>query len=420
MGCNSADPKYDFSGSEGRIDVLVFRWPCFAILNAVFAMKILLLGTYENDGRDGSMQKFAALMAKGLTQAGHEVRFFRPPTFFGQIHASPGGFGKWIGYVDKFAVFPMVLKSAIQWADLVHVCDHSTSYYVAYLESVPHVVTCHDLLAIRSALGEIPQHHTRWAGRRLQRMVLNGLRNAEHIVCVSDATQRDLLRTEGISRRRVSRIYNSLNYPYSRMEQREARSLIATLSIDPGETFFLHVGGNQWYKNRFGVLRIFAALRKLGYEVGNLKLVMVGDLWTAEMREFVLAEGMSDVAFELAWASDEQLRALYSSATALLFPSLREGFGWPIIEAQACDCPVITSNRSPMDEVAGEAAVYVDPEDPDGAASIIKPFLTDGFDHLKRPSLENSARFNVGTMIGSYVTLFEDLCHGREVTSLIS
>jgi glycosyltransferase involved in cell wall biosynthesis len=138
------------------------------------------------------------------------------------------------------------------------------------------------------------------------------------------------------------------------------------------------------------------------------------------MREFVLAEGMSDVAFELAWASDEQLRAPYSSATALLFPSLREGFGWPIIEAQACDCPVITSNRSPMDEVAGEAAVYVDPEDPDGAASIIKPFLTDGFDHLKRPSLENSARFNVGTMIGSYVTLFEDLCHGREVTSLIS
>ena len=74
---------------------------------------------------------------------------------------------------------------------------------------------------------------------------------------------------------------------------------------------------------------------------------------------------------EVVEPSDEDLRSLYSGAAALLFPSLYEGFGWPLIEAQSCGCPVITSNRSPMTEVAGSAALYIDPANESAAAALI-------------------------------------------------
>ena len=75
--------------------------------------------------------------------------------------------------------------------------------------------------------------------------------------------------------------------------------------------------------------------------------------------------------YQLTAVSDANLQALYSLATALLYPSWQEGFGWPIIEAQSCGCPVFTSNRAPMTEVASTAAVYFNPHDPVQAAAII-------------------------------------------------
>lgn len=156
-------------------------------------MKVLLLANYANDGQE-SMQRFASLMARGLLRAGHEVQSLRPPACIGQLHPSAHGFGKWLGYVDKFGVFPPLLRSAVKSADVVHICDHSNSFYTRYMRSVPHIVTCHDLLAIRSAQGDIPQKQTGWTGRRLQRLIVKGLTGAQHIVCVSEATRRDLLR----------------------------------------------------------------------------------------------------------------------------------------------------------------------------------------------------------------------------------
>ena len=370
-------------------------------------MRVLLLGNYLNDGQE-SMQRFATLMERGLKQAGHEVRTLRPPAFVGQLHPSGEGFGKWLGYVDKFGVFPTILKSASKWADVVHICDHANSIYVQYLRSVPNVVTCHDVLAIQSALGEIPQNPIRWTGRQLQRLILEGLAEAQHIVCVSEATRRELLRISDIPEHRVSRVYNSLNYPYSRMEKLEATFRLGKLHIDPDQPFLLHVGGNQWYKNRLGLLRIFSALRKL--TVGRpLSLVMAGKSWTKEMRRFILENGMSDAVFELTNVGDEDLRALYSTATLMLFPSLHEGFGWPIIEAQACGCAVVTSGRPPMDEVGGATAVYVDPDNSEAVAATVKCCL-ERLSGMRQSGVANAARFVGSTMIESYLSVFDRVC----------
>jgi glycosyltransferase involved in cell wall biosynthesis len=373
-------------------------------------MKVLLLANYLND-RQESMQRFAALMERGLTQAGHEVRILRPPAYVGKLYSSAEGFGKWLGYVDKFGLFPPLLRSAVKEADVVHICDHSNSFYTKHIGSVPHIVTCHDLLAIRSALGEIPQKQTAWTGRQLQRLIVKGLAEAQHIVCVSEATRKDLLRVINIPENRVSRTYNSLNYPYSRMEAEEAAFRIRQLGVDPNQPFLLHVGGNQWYKNRLGVLRIFSILTKL-MAGRSLRLVMVGKAWTSEMRRFILEYGLSDATLEVTGVAEEDLRALYSTASMMIFPSFQEGFGWPIIEAQACGCLVATSNRSPMNEVGGNAAIYIDPDNPESAAAAVQRAL-ERTACMRELSLANAARFKSSAMIDSYLSLYGKVCSGK-------
>lgn len=360
------------------------------------------------------MQRFAALMERGLKQAGHEVRALRPPAFIGQVHPSGEGVGKWLGYVDKFGIFPWILKSATKWADVVHICDQANSVYIRHIGSVPHVVTCHDMLAVRSALGEIPQNQIRWTGRQLQRWILKGLTEAQHVVCVSEATRRDLLRIADIPEGRVSCAYNSLTYPYSRMEEREAAIRVRKLGIDVVQPFLLHIGGNYWYKNRLGVLRIFSALRQLT-PGRTFSLVMVGQPWTAEMRQFVLDHNLGNAARVLTGVANEDLRALYSTATMMLFPSLQEGFGWPIVEAQACGCPVATSKRPPMEEVAGAAAIYINPENPESAAASLRVALERVAD-MREACLLNAARFRSG-MVEKYLSVYEKVCSGNSASS---
>ena len=75
----------------------------------------------------------------------------------GRLGAGHAGAAKWLGYVDKFALFPPELRRAMAWADLVHVCDQGNAMYMRYLQNKPHLLTCHDVLAIRSALGDVPE-----------------------------------------------------------------------------------------------------------------------------------------------------------------------------------------------------------------------------------------------------------------------
>src|ERR1700737_4422576 len=149
-------------------------------------MRILLVANYLNDEQQ-SMQRFATLIERRLRETRHEVCV---------CTRSPGGsvcFGNWLGYIDKFGVFPITLRAAVRWCDVVHICDHANSFYVRYLGSRPHLVTCHDVLAIRSALGEVPRNITGGTGQQLRRRILNGLKQAQHIVCVSDAPRAELL-----------------------------------------------------------------------------------------------------------------------------------------------------------------------------------------------------------------------------------
>ena len=353
------------------------------------------------------MQRFAAALREGLMEAGHEVRVLRPDAYLGRLWPSATGIGKWLGYVDRLAVFPVVLRRALRWPDVVHVCDHANAIYVKYLTGHPHIVTCHDMLAIRSARGEIPQNPTRWTGRQYQRMILDGLNNAQRVACVSRSTMEDLLRISKLPAQRVGVIPNGLNYPYRPMRSEEAKGRLAQLGPVGDQPFFLHVGGNLWYKNRPGVLEIFSHL--VNYQpASSFKLIMVGPPLTAAMRRSISDHGISERVIELQNVDNEDLRALYSMAKALLFPSFYEGFGWPIVEAQACGCPVFTSNRPPMTDVAGSGACYVDPTHPQEAAQQISARLGT-LCNLRERGLQNVGRFTLSRMIEGYVREYQSL-----------
>ncbi len=146
-------------------------------------MKVLLIGNYEYN-RQESMQRFVELLRHGLTDAGCDVHRIRPSPVMGRIKPGESGLGKWLGYFDRFVLFPPRLRRLVQWADVVHMCDQANSVYIPWLKGKPNVVTCHDMLAIRSALGEIPQNLTRWSGRVFQRWILSGLRQAQRWLAI--------------------------------------------------------------------------------------------------------------------------------------------------------------------------------------------------------------------------------------------
>lgn len=373
-------------------------WPWRA--NEARLVKVLLIGNYENL-RQQSMQRFAEMLREGLTAAGHDVRLVCPPVWLGRLRRGETGLAKWIGYLDRFLLYPPLLRRQIRWADVVHICDQANAVYVRHLRGKPHLVTCHDMLAVRAALGEIPESPTGYTGRLYQRWILRGLRRAQTVACVSDQSAEELQRVAGLPESRVTVVHNALNYPYCPMAATEGAAHLHALDLDPAQPFFLHVGGNQWYKNRPGVLRLFAELiRQPAF--ARHHLVMAGKPWTGTMRALTADLKLGDRVDERVEVSNEQLRGLYSRAEALLFPSLAEGFGWPIAEAQACGCPVVTTGRPPMSEVGGNAAIYIDPTDPAGAASRIAAALAER-ERWRSAGFENAARFSSETMIDGYV-----------------
>lgn len=376
-------------------------------------MKILLIGSYVGDGWQ-SMLRFTTLMQEGLTDAGHEVKVIRPPLLVSRLHPGARGIGKWLGYVDKFVVFPFVLRAALRWAEVVHVCDHSSGMYAGWVGGTPCVVTCHDLLAVRGALGERTDCPASPTGRYLQRWIVWGLRRGDALVSVSTATSVDVERIVSGNGQHRRVILNSLNYPYRRLAREEALARLAGVdSFDSEKPFVLHVGTNHARKNRSVVIRAFARASR----ETDCRLVLAGSALSAEMRELIEAEGVADRVTVIVRPSNEVLEALYNTALVLLFPSRYEGFGWPLIEAQACGCPVICSHCGPFAEVVGASAISRDAEDWRGFAEDIVRLAKDAGEREAwiAAGLRNARRFEREQMIAQYVDVYRAVYPVRNV-----
>jgi len=306
-----------------------------------------------------SMPRYAQWLKTGMEKRGHEVQLWQPEPRIYNFPA-PAFLKKWLGYVDQFVVFPSQVRKKIKntGADTLFIfTDHAQGIWVPLASELPHVVHCHDFLAQQSALGMIPENPVGWTGKKYQELIRKGYRRAKNFISVSCKTKEDLNNLLNIPAQRSEVVYNGLTQKYSVTNRVTARKDIGRFcnqAVDEG--YLLHVGGNHWYKNRAGVVMIYNAWRDEG---GKLPLLLIGEHPNEVLQSAHEKSQYGRDIYFLENVPDALLPAAYSGAVFFLFPSLAEGFGWPIAEAMACGCPVMTTNEAPMTEVAGDSAVLI-------------------------------------------------------------
>ena len=371
---------------------------------------VLLIGNYSLD-RQQSMQRFGTMMLHGLNASGIPAKLIAPRPFFGKFRVAGSFVAKWFGYIDKFVLFPRQFRATLakEKPSIVHICDHSNAMYDGWIKRMPVVVTCHDLLAVRGALGEETNCPASVTGKILQRWILRGLRRANIVACISQATEADARRlvSHGAATPKIELVRLGLNYPFRKLTEAEISARLHDIpAFSQDIPFVLHVGSNLRRKNRDGALRIFALCK----EKWNAHIVFVGDALTPELLSLAESLGVSDRVTQVPDASDESLEALYNRAVALLYPSRFEGFGWPVIEAQSCACPVVCSNSGPLPEAAGDAGLFHDPDDEAGfAADLLR--LRDPTQRAiwSEKSLRNAERFSTKQMVSHYIDIYRNL-----------
>jgi glycosyltransferase involved in cell wall biosynthesis len=387
-------------------------------------MHFVLIGNYPPDGQE-SMLRFADLLARGLKSRGASVEIIAPQPVLVTGPSNPGsGWRKWLAYADKWVLFPPALRRIVRDRDRqfggdvqYHICDHSNAPYLKQLPKDRSAITCHDVLAIRGALG-YPDSYCAASrtGIILQRWILKHLSAAPRVACVSRLTLRHLCEVTGRSSPQPgwTVIPNALNATFEKMERAEAIRVLNQHGISIPQPFLLHVGSNLPRKNRRMLLQMAAH----SPDAWHGAICFAGEAPDAELQAEARRLGWHDKVHAVPKPDHETLCALYSLADAFVFPSLSEGFGWPLIEAQACGLPVIASDIEPLPEVTGCAALHVNPRDAGAFAAALKQLNDPATrESLVEAGLKNAARFDLPAMTVSYLALHE--AAGTEVAPAV-
>lgn len=260
------------------------------------------------------------------------------------------------------------LRLQREHADLVH----EPHYVLPPLTRCRSVVTIHDCIHLM-----FPQYlPSRLAPYYARTMMWTATRQAARILTVSEASKRDILRFFDIAPEKVQVIYNAIDERFLTPPD-EATTERVRQRYQLDHPFVLYVGNIKPHKNIERMIAAFGRARPDGPE--GLKLVIIGDEVTKypSLRQMVHRHKLDKHVRFLGFQPQETLASFYRLSGAFVFPSLYEGFGLPPLEAMACGTPVVTSNVSSLPEIAGEAALLVDPYDVDAIARAIVQVFTD-------------------------------------------
>jgi len=380
----------------------------------------IILFTHPSFTQHQSMPRYAQLLLDGMLQRGHSVEVWTAKARFVKLPL-PANCKKWLGYIDQFVVFPMEVKLRLKKQNtetLFVFTDHALGPWIPLVKGRKHIIHCHDFLAQRSAQGLISENVTGWSGQLYQVFIRWGYRKGTNFISISKNTQEDLHYFLGRMPANSFLVYNGLNQLFVPSDGVKVRELLTKqLGIDLSKGYLLHVGGNQYYKNRKGVLELYTAWRKLSNHC--LPLLMIGATPTTELdRVRAISPYKNDIYF-LDKIEDGSLRLAYQGASLFLFPSLAEGFGWPIAEAMASGCPVLTTNAPPMSEVAGNAAYLIPIKPIDEQASetwatnaapiIEKAIILKDVEKAEfiKIGLENTLRFDPNKMLDDIEVIYK-------------
>ena len=246
---------------------------------------------------------------------------------------------------------PLLNRSLEKKIDLFH----ATDYLIPRFSKIPVIATLHDAIMLK---------HPEWCNPRLRKLknflIKSSLKWTDRVIAISKAMVPDLVEHWGINENKISVVHQGIADKWlEKIAIEEKNKVLDKFNLK--ENFLFSVGTLQPRKN---FLRIIQAYELLPKEIQQEhKLVLVGkDGWqSTDIRQKMMRMSAENKIAWLQYVTQEELRALYQSAQLLLFPSLSEGFGNPILEAFASGIPVITSNTTSLPEIAGDAAYFVDP-----------------------------------------------------------
>jgi glycosyltransferase involved in cell wall biosynthesis len=254
--------------------------------------------------------------------------------------------------------YPRQLRR-LDGVDVYHVVDHTYANLVHRLPRERTVVTCHDVDAFRSILEPEAERRSlpyRWMSQR----ILDGLRQAAHVMCDSDATRDALAGLAAFPDDRLSVIRNGADAT-GWSDSGAASDLEAGRLLGPPRRHdLLHVGSTIPRKRIDLLIDIFAAIRAAQPDV---RLIRAGGQFTAEQRVRARDLGVLDAIVVLPFVDRATLSAVYRRAAVTLLPSEREGFGLPLVETLACGTPVVASDIPVLREIGGDAASYAPLDD---------------------------------------------------------
>jgi len=234
---------------------------------------------------------------------------------------------------------------------------YSGDTYLSMKTKVPTLLVCHDV-----AYKHYPDHIKKIHLDYYENNFAKFHKRADHIVAVSEFTKQDIIRIYNLEEEKITVGHNAT--PTGFLAKSEEEKTRIKNELTQGNPYFIYVGSLHPRKNVINLIRAFDHFKKT--HKTNHKLVLVGRMaWKNEGLQEIsnTTEYRDDIIFT-GHVSNENLPLYLASADALTYVSVFEGFGIPILEGMSCGVPVITSNVSSMPEVAGDAALLIDPHDP--------------------------------------------------------
>lgn len=263
-------------------------------------------------------------------------------------------------YYERFWHFPQTVSQ--QTADIFHIIDHSEAHIAYWLKKTgkPVVVTCHDLINFFNLENVRKSVHLPFISHATWKYSVNAMQDADRAIAISTKTAKDLMQLLSIESRRITVVPNAVGAEFYPILPAESAAIRQQYGLSSTDLCLLNVGLSHPRKNLMTVLKVVEVLQQQGLAV---KLLKVGADFTAEQKLFVTTHGLKENIIYLGKLDKQSLVGVYNAADLLLAPSLLEGFGMTLLEAMACGTPVIASNVSPTPEVAGDAAILVEPMD---------------------------------------------------------
>jgi glycosyltransferase involved in cell wall biosynthesis len=261
--------------------------------------------------------------------------------------------------------FSMPLRAHLDNLDLFH-----AQFIVPPFLKCKKVTTIPDI-----AFEHHPQFFSAYQRAWSKVLIRDSAKKADHIITVSEYSKRDLVETYGIHEEKITVTYEGAGKEFVPLDREKSKSEIARKYKIDGD-FILYLGRLQARKNLRRLVNAYARVREAGF---THSLVLAGQQDSffqpvlARVRELKLENNISFPGYVAA----EDVPTFYNAAEVFIYPSLYEGFGLPLMEAMACGIPVITSRGSSLDEVAGDAAVLVDPLDELSISEALKNVLND-------------------------------------------